>query len=222
MRVRAIETDLDGFADHEVLEMLLSYAIPRVDTNAAAHALIRRFGSLWQVMETQADELAQVDGVGDIAAAFLALFLPTYRAYAQSKIKLSKVLHGDSDVGDYLRPFFIGRNVEMIYLLCLDNARRVIACERVCEGTDTFANADPRVILQAALARRAQIAVIAHNHPRSLALPSPDDLITTRSLAQAFKLMGMTLADHLIFSDEIDAGSGQIDYVSLRKSGAFE
>jgi len=222
MRARALSTDLDGFAEHEVLEMLLAYSIPRVDVNPTAHALINRFGSLWRVLEASADELAAIDGVGAVAASFLSLFLPFYRAYALSKVASAKVLHSSADVGAYLRPFFTGRNVEMIYLLCLDNARRVIACERVCEGTDTFANVDPRVILQAALSRRAQSAVIAHNHPRSLALPSSDDLAATRSLVQAFKLIGITLADHLIFSDEIDAASGGIDYVSLKATGAIE
>ena len=71
LRARFLEEGLDGFENHQVLELLLFHVIPRGDTNPIAHRLIKRFGSLAAVFEADPKDLAVVEGVGERAAAFL-------------------------------------------------------------------------------------------------------------------------------------------------------
>ena len=78
-RQQFLQHGLDSFAEHEVLELLLFYAIPRKDTNPIAHALMDRFGSLDAVLSAPVEELCRVKGVGESAAALLKLIPQVYR-----------------------------------------------------------------------------------------------------------------------------------------------
>ena len=64
MRQRFLKSGLESFADHEALELLLYYAIPRRDTNPIAHRLMERYGSLTAVLSAPAEDLKKVEGIG--------------------------------------------------------------------------------------------------------------------------------------------------------------
>ena len=66
LRERAINSGFQDFHDHQVLELLLFYALPRIDTNDLAHSLIERFGSLEGVFKADRNELLSVSGVGSL------------------------------------------------------------------------------------------------------------------------------------------------------------
>ena len=91
---------LDGFADHEVLELLLYYAIPRRDTNETAHRLLQKFGSLQNVFSAGTEELARVEGVGESAALFLTL-LPALQKRAARSGGREKVLNSVDKCGRF-------------------------------------------------------------------------------------------------------------------------
>ena len=116
--------------------------------------------------------------------------------------------------GAYLQPRFFGRKHEAVFLLCLDAKCKVLACKQVGEGSVNSAGVPIRRIVETALSANATMVVLAHNHPSGLALPSADDIQTTKRLAVALDTVEITLIDHLVFSDD--------DYVSMAQSGYYK
>ena len=211
LKKRFLEEGLDSFTDIQVLELLLFYVIPRRDTNPIAHALLNRFGSLTQVLEAPVEELKKVDGIGPEAAAFLNLIPAAGRYYLVDKTVQSKVLKTIEQCGEYLLPFFFGRKVETVFLLCLDAKCKVLCCKEVGEGSVNSAGISIRKIVETALGANATAVVLSHNHPSGVAIPSMEDIQTTRRIAAALRAVDVHLVDHIVVADD--------DYVSMIQSG---
>ena len=214
LKKRFLDEGLDHFDEHQVLELLLFYTIPRQDTNPIAHALLDRFGSLAQVMEAPVEELKKVPGVGETTATFLSMVTATCRYYLVNRTHSHVVLNSVEQCGNYLLPFFCGRRNETVYLLCLDAKCKVLACKEVGEGSVNSAAVPIRRIVEMALNANATTVVLAHNHPSGMALPSGEDQLTTKRLAMSLAAVDIELADHLVVADD--------DYVSLRQSGWYD
>ena len=150
---------LDNFEELQVLELLLFYCIPRQDTNPIAHALLNRYGNLAQVMETPAEELQKVPGLGEAAATFLALIHAFDRRYLKSKAEHNRILATIDDCGEYLMSCFKNQRNETVYLLCLDAKCKVLCCREVGEGSVNSANIPVRRMVEMALAANATTAV---------------------------------------------------------------
>lgn len=204
---------LDHFTPVQVLELLLFYVIPRRDTNELAHKLIDRFGSVSRVMDASVEELTAVDGIGENAATFLQVIKAAGRYYQVDSIRKGVHIKDTEDCGRYLLPYFIGRPVETVFLLCLNANCNVISCREVGEGEINSAMISPRRVVELALAERASTVVLAHNHPSGVALPSQEDILVTRRLAAALATVDVALFDHLIIADD--------DFVSLAQSGMY-
>ena len=211
MKKRFLEEGLDGFTDIQVLELLLFYVIPRINTNPIAHALLNRLGSLTQVLEAPVEELQKVEGIGREAALFLNLIPAAGRYYLVDKTMQSKVLKTIDQCGAFLLPFFFGRKVETVFLLCLDAKCKVLCCKEVGEGSVNSAGISIRKIVETALGANATAVVLAHNHPSGVAIPSPEDVQTTRRIAAALRAVEVHLVDHIVVADD--------DYVSMVMSG---
>ena len=210
-RQQFLQHGLDSFADHEVLELLLFYAIPRKDTNPIAHALMDRFGSLDAVLAAPVEELCQVKGVGESAAAFLKLIPQVYRRSRMAAAERERVLNSSQRAGDYLLELFTGETAEVLYELCLDRKGKLLACRRVGEGGVSSINVDLRKIVENALLTGASGVILSHNHPSGIALPSADDCAATVRVKEALKTVGLVLVDHIVVADG--------DYVSMADSG---
>ena len=211
LKTRFREEGLDHFEEHEVLELLLYYTIPRRDTNPIAHELMNRFGSLSQVLEARPEELAKVDGMGDSAATFLSLITAVGRYYLVNRTMQETILPTIEKCGHYLVPFFHGRRNEMVYILCLDAKCKVLCCKEMGEGSVNSAGVPIRRIVEAALGANATSVILAHNHPSGFAFPSDEDVLTTRRVALALDAVEIHLVDHIIVADD--------DYVSMAQSG---
>ena len=213
MKEQLKTSGMDSLSDVQVLEVLLFYAIPRVDTNPIAHRLMQRFGSLSGVLEAPKDELLRVEGMGEHAAELVGLVAQIERRHLIDRASGRRVLDSTAKCGQYLVPFFHGEKEEVVYLLCLDAKCAVLDCIPVHRGGVNVANISVRKIVKAALDVGATTVVLAHNHPAGVALPSPEDLSTTQIVRSALSAVGVVLADHVIVADD--------DYVSLGESGAF-
>ena len=213
LKNRFLEEGLDHFDDHQVLELLLFYCIPRQDTNPIAHALLEHFGSLSQVMEASPSELKKVSGMGEASATFLSLLNAFNRYYQVKRASSAVILNTLAQCGQYLIPFFYGRKNETVYLLCLDAKCKVLCCKEVGEGSVNSAAVPIRRVVEMALSANATSVVLAHNHPSGLAIPSDEDQLTTRQLDIALASVDITLVDHIIIADD--------DFVSLRQSNRY-
>ena len=204
---------LDNFEQHQVLELLLFYCVPRVDTNPIAHALLDRFGSLAQVLEAPASELMRVPGVGENTATFLTLINDVGRYYQVNRAARPTILTTVEQCGNYLVPRFYNRRNETVFLLCLDAKCKVLCCKEVGEGSVNSAAVPIRRLVEMALGANATSVVIAHNHPSGFALPSDEDVCTTRRLALALAAVEIQLVDHIVVAED--------DYVSMLQSGVY-
>lgn len=211
MRQRFLTTGLDGFADHEALELLLYYAIPRRDTNPIAHALMERYGSLAGVLSAPAEDLQKVPGIGESAAVLLKLTPQLCRKAKLAEAQQETILNSTERAGNYLLEQFAGETREVVYQVCLDRKGKLLVCKRLGEGGISSAQLDIRRLVENAILASASSVILAHNHPSGIALPSQDDYVATDSAKQALATIGVDLLDHIIVADN--------DYVSMADSG---
>ena len=211
IRRRFLEEGLDQFTDVQVLEFLLFYCIARQDTNPIAHRLLDSFGSLSQVLEAPVEELRKVEGIGENTAVFLRLVTQVGRYYLTDRASKAKVLPTLESCAQYLQTFFFGRNVETVYLLCLDAKCKMLCCKKISEGDVNSTSLSVRKIVETALNTNASSVVLAHNHPGGMAIPSNEDIQTTRRIAAALQAVDVHFIDHILVTDD--------DYVSLLQSG---
>ncbi len=214
LRQRFMDEGLDNFTDVQVLELLLFHCVPRKDTNALAHRLLECFGSLSQVLDTSVEELRRVEGVGENTAMFLKLLPAVTRYYSVDRSKRgSTFLQTTEACGQYLLGYFEGQINETVYLLCLDAKCKPLCCQKVGEGSVNSAGVPVRRLVEVALAANATSVVLAHNHPGGVAIPSHEDILTTRRVAAALEAVEIRLADHLVIADG--------DFTSMLQSGYF-
>jgi DNA repair protein RadC len=198
---RYIDFGLESFEEHEILELLLFCAVPRVDTNPAAHRLIERFGTLSAVLEATPKDLEQVEGVGPKAAAFLSMLPDLLRAYEKSRLGQHIVIRSIKDACEYARALLFGKPYEQFYVVWLGTQGRVIHCERLSEGSITESPVYIGKVAAAGLRHHAAKGFIAHNHPGGSASPSRADVSTTQAILRALSTLGIELIDHIIVSD---------------------
>lgn len=210
LTARFLEEGLDGFSPHNILELLLFYAVPRKDTNELAHTLLDAFGSLSGVLDAPVAELTAVPGVGERTAALLHLMPQLARTYLSDRER-EVCVNSTEKAGQYLLPRFVGRNEETVFMISVDGKCRVLATTLLHKGSINSAEVSLRNIVASALRHNAAGVILAHNHPGGVALPSPEDLNTTRRIGEALRPVGVRLIDHIIVADG--------DYVSLADSG---
>lgn len=202
LRERYLKDGIDSFEPHQVLELILFYAIPRKDTNGIAHALLNRFGSLANVLEAPVEELATVEGIGKSTAVYLNMFSQVIRKYEQDKAFKRKRLSDYASTGEFCLSLFKGRVYECMFLISLNSQNRVINYEKVAEGTVNETTVYPRELIRSAISNHAVKVVVAHNHPGGTATPSTDDIHLTTLLRNAFNAVGIEFCDHIIVSGE--------------------
>lgn len=213
MRRRFLAGGLDGFADHETLELLLYYAIPRRDTNPIAHALMERFGSLAGVFSAPIEALEQVEGVGENAAVLLRLTPLAVQKARLAEAERELILNSRDSIGAYLLELFSQERNEAVYQICLDRKGKLLSCKRLGEGSASAVNLDIRKLVENALLSSASSVILAHNHPSGIALPSNADRAATDQAKAVLESVGVRLADHIIVADG--------DFVSFSDSGFF-
>lgn len=211
MRRRFLETGLEGFADHEALELLLYYAIPRRDTNPIAHALMERYGSLSAVLNAPVEDLQRVEGIGESAAVLLSLVSRISRKARLADAAQETVINSTERAGTYLLERFAGETREVVYLMCLDRKGKLLGCKRLADGGAASADLNIRKVVETALLTSASAVILAHNHPSGVAVPSSSDEAATRQVAEALRTIGVRLVDHIVVADR--------DFVSMADSG---
>lgn len=201
MRERFRLEGIEGFAPHEVLELLLFYARARGDVNPLAHRLLDTFGSLKGVLEAPVDQLCAVDGVGEETATLISLMVPLFRRYELCLCEEKKRLVRFRDVEEYCRALLVGLRKERFYVISLSTQMRVVGQRIVGEGSLSEVPAYPRLVVETALNHNAYGVILCHNHPGGEAVPSYGDVEVTRELEGMLAKLGIALMDHIIVAD---------------------
>lgn len=207
MKSRFREAGASAFEDHNLLEMLLYYAVPRCDTNELAHKLITRFGSYSAVLEASVDELMTVDGIGENAAVLIKLVPEINKRYMLRKMQegsaaASTTIDSVGKAGRYFLAKFAYETVEVTYAMYLDSKNKIISCREISRGVVNGTDISIRAIAEQALSCKATSVIIAHNHPDGIPVPSAEDELTTQKIKVALSTVGIRLADHIIVAGD--------------------
>lgn len=200
MRKRFIQYGFDGFAEHEILEMLLYYAIPRRDTNPLAHSILNEYKTLANVFEAEAHELAKIPGVSENCAVLISMIPHLSRVYEHSRCSRDILLHNIDSIGQYAVSLLKGKVNEEFALICLDSNRRVHWSGIIAKGTIDRIEAYPRLVVAEIIKHNAKNVIFAHNHPSGSIMPSIADKNVTKHLSELLKGLDVTTIDHIIVS----------------------
>lgn len=202
LRERYLRSGLHALHDHEKLELLLTFVILRRDTKPIARDLLKRFGTVGEVLNARPEQLAEVDGVGQQASVLLSL-VQEFGAYnLQQRTRRQPALTNRRKVEEYLRTAFGLRQDEYVAVLFLDTANRVINSQVLSEGTVNQCAIYPRELFKKAFGAGAAGIILAHNHPAGSLQPSEADWSLTLRLHELGKLLDLPLLDHLVVCRE--------------------
>jgi DNA repair protein RadC len=211
LRKRLIDGGAEALGDHEVIEYLLMTAIPRRDVKPLARALIQRFGSLAGVLNADAAALAKHPGMGETSAAALKIVALAARRLARQQVREQPVLGSWQALIDYLTIDMAHLTVERVRVLYLNHQNMLIQDEHVGDGSIDEAAIHPREVIRRALDLGATALILVHNHPSGSPQPSRADIKITHRIAEAGRLLGIVVHDHVIV--------GREGHVSLKAKG---
>lgn len=211
LRKRLLDGGAEALADHEVVEYLLMTAIPRRDVKPLARSLIQRFGGLAGVLNADPSALAKHPGMGETSAASLRIVSLAARRMARAEVAQRPVLASWQALLDYLAIDMAHLTVERVRVLYLNAQNMLIHDEHVGDGSLDEAAIHPREVIRRGLDLGAAALILVHNHPSGLAEPSRADIQITNRIAEAGRLMGIVVHDHIIVS--------RSGHVSLKAKG---
>ena len=213
LKERFVTDGGEHFRDHELLELLLTFAIPRKDTNALAHELIRHFGSLHGVFEANIEDLKQVDGIGDHAAVLLALIRPVENALIRSRGGDRITLNRMDALKRYCVSLYRETQNERFFVLSLDSRLKLIHADEAAMGTPDQVSVFPRTVISLLIRRGATGCVLSHNHPAGTAVPSEEDISLTETLRGLMTPLGIRLYDHILVADGAGYSLREMNYI---------
>ncbi len=198
LRARFEQAGLDGFSDHEALELLLCYAIPRRDVKPIAKDLLGRFGGLSGVLSASREDLMAVPGIGDSASVLIRLLRPLFRRFQKDLLAPGEQLLSGDRLKDYCAALMTGERLEKLYVLALDAKGKLLLSTLISSGDDGETAVYPRLIVAALLRAGASQAVLCHNHPAGDPTPSNADREMTDALKALLVPLHIRLADHVV------------------------
>lgn len=211
LRQRFVRGGAEAFSEHELLELLLTFSIPRKDTKDTAKRLLSEFGSLHEVLNASTEKLTIVEGVGQTSAILMRLVRDFYRpSVFASGTPRAEIMNTES-AANLLRAEFATATEEKFLVLFLDVSSRLLKISVLSEGTIDRAAVYPRKVAQEAIGTGAAAVILAHNHPRSSPVPSQADKLLTRQLCNSLMPIGVEILDHIIL--------GEHDFYSFAKAG---
>lgn len=200
LKKRFLDQGFENMQDHEILELLLFYAIPRKDTNELAHKLIDHFGSLTAVFDASISNLMEVNGVAESTATLITMIPKLASVYQYGKCNTAEPVDIDS-VCEMLVSKYIGIYDETVYLTLLDIKCKLLFVGIINKGNVNCAQIYIRKIITLATQYNASYAIVSHNHPSGFAIPSADDIKTTIKVRDALNTINVKLIDHIIIAD---------------------
>lgn len=202
LRQRFLLGEGKDMADYELLELLLTLAIPRRDVKPLAKKLIQTFGNFANVIAAPEHSLKEINGIKDNTVTILKLIKVAAQRLSWQNLSsddLPVLLNIDSLI-DYCRSTIAYSEVEELHLLYLDAKLKIIDCELMQKGSVSAVSASPREIVKTAINKNASGLIMVHNHPSGSPKPSENDIVLTQRVEQACHLMGIKLHEHIIIT----------------------
>ncbi len=201
MREKYLQNGIEALAPHEVLELLLFFSQPRVNTNETAHLLMEAFQSFSGVFDADVETLAQIKGVGKNSALLIHLVRDCMNLYEKSKQRKRPEILSAMAAGQYALRMVGEQSVEHLYIICLDSNRRVLSSQKVLEGSVNRIMVDTRLVVEHILEHKAVDVILVHNHPNGPAEPSDEDIALTKKIQSVLNPLGISCIDHIIIGE---------------------
>jgi DNA repair protein RadC len=211
LRKKYRTSGIDAFHDYEALELLLSYAVPRGDVKPAAKALLKTFGSIRGVIDSDMSDLEEVRGVGPASAVAIKLLKDLCALYLKQQAMEKPQITCTSELVNYCKASLGGVKDEQFRVIYLDAQNRIIDIETIQEGIVNQAVVYPRKVLENALKQKASAIILLHNHPSGNVRPSDADIRLTRTIQETARVLDILVHDHIII--------GENRFFSFREEG---
>lgn len=193
--------DGEHFETHELLELLLTYSIPRRDTNRTAHILLSRFGGFDGILSADKEDLTSVEGVGEKTANMFKLIDELRNRPAKANKTDRTVYDSEEKIGTLLVKKYRGKKKEECHIMLFDGRHRMVGFKKMSEGTVNATQMFIRAAVEYAYKNRAVSVVVSHNHPDGIACPTDSDMRFTDGLRTAFRLMGIGFDGHFVVAE---------------------
>lgn len=214
LRERFQRSGFDGFHDHEVLELLLTFAIPRKDVKPLAKALLNEFGSLSAVFDQPPDGLQGIPGIGAQAATLISAIPRLFDLYQKNRWNQGDKVLTTEDAVQRLRSELATERSEVFCILALNSRNVALAIETIQKGSVNRTAVFPRLVVEGVLKHRATAVILAHNHPGGDPNPSAADRQLTRRLKKLLNDLDIHVHDHIIIAG--------LQYFSFAEHGELE
>jgi len=214
MKNKFIEHGFEGFEEHEILEMLLYYAIPRKDTNPLAHTILNEYKTLANVFDADVHQLEKIPGLSKNSAVLLSMIPALARIYDKSKFEKQPYLHDTESIGKYAISLLKGKQNEELALICLDSNRKVHWSGIITKGTIDRIEAYPRIVVSEVIKHNARCVIFAHNHPHNTLMPSAADRAATDNLVELLRGIDVVVIDHVIVSGDRYYSMAEMGFIS--------
>ncbi len=198
LKSRFLSSGLKDFEDHNIMELLLFYALPYKDTNELAHRIINHFGSIEKAFDAEFDKLCEVEGVGENIATLIKLVPEISKFYLKLKKQDRSRFNNIEEIAEFLQEQYVFDDREAFSILCLDGSGGFLGFEKMSAGTANLTEVSIVKAIEIAVRNNSACVVISHNHPGGTLNPSSEDIITTRRLLDAFKAVHIEVKDHVI------------------------
>lgn len=215
MKNRILEGRADSMPDHELVELILYYAIPRRDVNELAHRLVERFGTFSKVIDASYEDLLSVDGIGENSATLFRLFSCVNRRYFMESIEDIKRYNDINDIARLAVNHYVGIEKERHIAFLFDNSMHLVDSVILSDGEVNSVSVNGRMLVAHAMMHNATAVMLAHNHPGGLPKPSQNDVDVAMNMRAFLDYINIDLIDCIIVS-------GQYYSVTLGDYGKFE
>ena len=206
---------LDNMTEVQVLEFVLTFFIPRKDTNDIAHLLLDEFGSIKKVLDASPNDLMKVDGIGERTAKLLTLLPDVFFYYRESGYKNKKiVLKNLNDTVEFLRSIFDGKSQEEFYILFLNAKQEILKFEKISAGSQNEVAISCQDIVNKASKYKPNYIILAHNHPDGNSIPSANDIKTTNKIIKMLYYHQLLILDHIIIGKDDHYSFSQNDMIN--------
>lgn len=211
-REQYVAGDPASFGEPELLALALGTGVSGRSALEVAASVLMRFGSLRAVADAPAAALAEVPGVGPARAIRVHAALQAGRRSLRQPADV-EVVSSPAAAFALLGPPLRALPEEELHAIYLDRRQRLLGRRALTRGSDAFTVVDPRQVFRPAIAWRASAVILAHNHPSGDPEPSRQDLDVTHRVAEAGRVLGVRLQDHLVVGD--------VSWVSMSERGAL-
>lgn len=209
---RFLELGIENFRDHEILELLLYYSIPRRNTNEIAHMLIKKCGGFSNVFDADINILTEVPYITENSAILLKLIPQLLKKYLLEKHEHCTE-NSIENIMNYAKKLFIGEKLEKLIAISLNDNLQIISSRVVATGIINTVAVNVKKIIEFTYQSHSDMIILAHNHPNGIPMASQEDINATRYLYNILKPIGITLLDHIIVANN--------KVISMKDCGVF-